>query len=131
MNTRPPILIVLLALVGCCPPVPSHVCTEINQRTFEVERVVDGGTFKIVYDGEQTSVRIAGVDAPERRDAAGPAATKALAELIEGKTVRLEFTGPKKRDNFGRLLCRVYAGDVDVGRWMIDNGHATEYVPRR
>ena len=60
-----------------------------------------------------------------------PAATKALAGLIEGKTVRLEFTEGRKRDNFGRLLCRVYVGDVDVGRWMIEHGHATEYVPRR
>ena len=60
-----------------------------------------------------------------------PAATKALAGLIEGKMVRLEFTGPRKRDSFGRLLCKVFVGEVDVGRWLIDKGHAVEYVPRR
>ena len=30
----------------------------IRARTFRVERVIDGGTFKIIYDGELTSVRI-------------------------------------------------------------------------
>jgi len=123
--------VLILLTIGCCPTTPPHTCTKINQRMFKVERIVDGDTFKVTYDGEPTSVRIAAINAPERRDAAGPAATKALAKLIGGKVVRLEFTEARKRDNFGRLLCRVYAGDVDVGRWMIDNGHATEYVPRR
>ena len=43
----------------------------------------------------------------------------------------VEFTGPRKRDNFGRLLCKVYVGEIDVSRWMLDNGHAVRYVPRR
>ena len=43
----------------------------------------------------------------------------------------MESARPRKRDNFGRLLCKVYVGDVDVGQWMLDNGHATAYVPRR
>ena len=63
MTTRLPVLLALLA--GCCPPAPPfHVCSEIDQRTFTVERIVDGDTFKVTYDGEQTSVRIAGIDAP-------------------------------------------------------------------
>ena len=127
------VLFVAAILVGCCPAVPTHVCTEINQRTFKVERIVDGDTFKVQYDGESTSVRIAGIDAPERKDPAGPAATAALTNLIDGKTVRLEFVESRKRDNFGRLLCRVYVGQVDVGQWMIENGHAVKYIktPRR
>jgi len=92
---------------------------------------VDGDTFKVRYDGESTSVRIVGINAPERRDPAGPVSTAALTGLIGGKMVRLEFAEPRKRDNFGRLLCKVYAGEVDVGRRMIENGHATKYVPRR
>jgi len=130
MTTRLPILLAL-ALTGCCQPPPPHVCTEINQREFTVERVVDGDTFKVTYDGEQTSVRIVGINAPERRDPAGPGSTAALAKLIEGQTVRLEFPGPRKRDSFGRLLCRVWLGDVNVGAEMIRQGHAEKYGPRR
>jgi len=114
----------LLLVVGC-------ENREITARRFRVLRVVDGDTFKIQYDGESTSVRFFGIDAPEKRDPDGPAATAALVSKIDGKTVRLEFPGERKRDNFGRLICNVFVGDVDVGKWMMDNGHAVRYVPER
>ena len=130
MNTRLPI-VVLALLAGCCPPARPHECREVTVRTFKVERVVDGDTFKVTYDGESTSVRFVGINAPEKRDPGGPAATKTLGRLIEGKTVRLEFPGPRKRDNFGRLLCRVYVGEMEVGAEMIRLGHAVKYFPRK
>ena len=122
MNTRLPILLALLT--GCCPTAPPGVCTEINQREFVVERVVDGNTFRVRYDGKLTTVRLWGVDAPEKHHSRGPAATGALAGLIIGKTVRLEFPGPRKRDSFGRWLCKVYVGNMDVGEEMVLQGHA-------
>ena len=86
---------------------------------------------KIQYDGESTSVRFFGINAPEKRDPDGLAATAALVSMIDGQTVRLEFPAERKRDNFGRLLCDVYVGGIDVGQWMMDNGHAVRYVPKR
>jgi endonuclease YncB( thermonuclease family) len=80
---------------------------------------------KVMYDGEPTSVRFFAMHAPERSDPDGPAATKALNKLIDGKTVRIESPGPKKRGNFGRLLCKVYVGDTDVGAEMIRLGHGS------
>jgi micrococcal nuclease len=121
---RNAILILLLLSVGC-------ESREITARRFQVLRVVDGDTFKIEYDGESTSVRFFGINAPEKRDPDGPASTAALVSKIDGKAVRLEFPADRKRDNFGRLLCRVYVGDVDVGKWMMDNGHAVRYVPKK
>ena len=67
----------------------------------------DGDTLVIVYDGEQTSVRLARVNAPERNEPGGAEATEALRGLVDGRTVRIEFTAGHKRDNFGRLLCSV------------------------
>ena len=83
-----------------------------------VTNVIDGDTFVIAYDGVPASVRLLGIDAPERRDPGGPEATAALRALIEGKTVRIDFADPsgRKRDNFGRLLCKVYLGDVQGNR---------------
>lgn len=118
------ILLTLLLAVGC-------ENREITARSFQVLRVVDGDTFKIQYDGEPTSVRFFGINAPEKRDPDGPAATAALVSMIDGQTVRLEFPAERKRDNFGRLVCKVYVGGVDVGKWMIENGHAVRYVPKR
>ena len=65
------------------------------------------------------SVRIVGINAPELREANGAAARDALARLIEGRTVRLEFPGPRKRDHFGRLLAQVYNGEMDIGAEML------------
>jgi len=84
-----------------------------------VDRVVAGHTFKMIYDGELTSVRLIGIDPPERNTPEGPAATAALAKLIRGKVVRLEFPCKRKRGNLGRLLCKVY---LDVGAEMIRGG---------
>ncbi len=116
----------LLAWSGGCGP--HHVCREIAARTYQAGRVVDGDTFKVVYDGEVTSVRLCGIDAPELPTGPGRQAKAALRVLIGGQAVRLEFAEARKRDNFGRLLCKVYVGDTDVGAEMIRQGHAKPYA---
>lgn len=52
-----------------------------------VTRVVDGDTFAIRYDDEETRVRIAGIDAWEKSDPGGPEATAALTAMIDGRAV--------------------------------------------
>jgi micrococcal nuclease len=89
--------------------------------------VIDGDTFVILYDGEPTSVRIWGINAPERSDLEGGAATHALKSLVEGKNVRIEFPESRKRDNFGRLLCTVWVDGLDVGQELIKGGLAKPY----
>lgn len=116
---------------------PTAETREITARTFEVLSVYDGDTFTILYDGVKRRVRILGIDTPEMRPKAGPqypaavAARDAARELILGKVVRLDLD-EKKFDAFGRLLARVYVTgpdgeEVEVGQWMIDNGHAVAY----
>ena len=106
-------------LVARCAARPSTV---ITAREFAVVRIIDGDTFTVMYVGEETSVRIVNFDAPEPREPGGPEATAALRKLIEGKTVTLEFTSKKKRDNFGRLLATVFVDGRDVGEAMVRNG---------
>jgi len=114
-------------IVCGCEQTP-HECREITARTFEVVRVIDGDTFRIMYDGEETSVRIWGIDAPERRKPGGPESTAALKKLIGGRTVRLSFPGKRKRDNFGRLLAEVRtAAGLNIGQTMIRTGAAGSY----
>jgi len=79
----------------------------VSARTFRVLRVVDGDTFKVRYDGDVVGVRLWGIDAPERGDPGGSAATAALKKLIDAREVRLVFCGRHKRDNFGRSSGRV------------------------
>ncbi|MEM9420119.1 MAG: thermonuclease family protein [Planctomycetota bacterium] len=101
----------------------------ITARSFEVTRVIDGDTFKVLYDGDLTSVRLLDINAPERGDPKADAATDELRRLIEGQIVELEFAAARRRDNFGRLLCRVTVDGLDVGQHLLDAGLVSVYQP--
>ena len=103
-------------------------CGEVTQRAYRVVRVIDGDTFRVHYDGEETSVRLEGCDAPERNEPGGREAADFVRALIDGKMVRLRFVaGQRKRDNFGRLLCRVEIGGEDLADLLIQQHLATTW----
>jgi endonuclease YncB( thermonuclease family) len=116
-----------------------HECREVatRGRLFAVRRVIDGDTFVVEdYDGEPTSVRILGIDAPERGKPGADEARDALAAILWGSAmmVELEFGPRTKRDAFGRLLCEVVARErgpggvaIDVGERLLDLGHAVRF----
>ncbi len=89
-----------------------------------VQRVIDGDTFVIEYDGEPSEARLVGIDAPDLKAKGGPEAKAALEKLVLGKTVRIGFTRRRKRDDFGRLLVKVYIDDLDVGAALVRKGLA-------
>lgn len=91
---------------------------------FKVIRVVDGDTLVIHYDGEDTYARLSRINAPERDQHGGSAATNALRSLVDGKTVQINFTSDRKRDKFGRLLASVFVDGVDVERELVRAGVA-------
>ena len=62
-----------------------------------VDRVVDGDT---VYTKDGTTIRLYGIDAPERDQPYGKQATRALDGVIETKVYVLE----KDTDRYGRLV---------------------------
>jgi len=98
-----------------CPRAePAHERREITARTLVVERIVDGDTFATSYDADPTYVQIWGIDAPEPRDPKASAATAALPEMIDGRTVRLSFPGRRKRDSFCRPPATVEVDGADV-----------------
>ena len=81
-----------------------------NCPAIPVLRVIDGDTF--TTSGDQ-SVRLFGVDTPERGEECYTEATARLRELAGGE-VRVEF-GPRSSDRYGRLLYYTYTLDgIDV-----------------
>jgi endonuclease YncB( thermonuclease family) len=72
-----------------CPAIPVH-------------RVIDGDTFV----SANATIRLFGVDTPERGERCYAEATARLRELA-GDSVRVEF-GPRQGDNYGRILYYVY-----------------------
>jgi micrococcal nuclease len=95
-----------------------------------VEKVVDGDTLSVRYQGHEERIRLIGVDAPEssanrrarhvsenyHKDitvmvAQGKRATEFVEGLVRpGDAVRMEFD-VERRDDYGRLLAYVYLKD--------------------
>jgi endonuclease YncB( thermonuclease family) len=84
---------------------------------------MDGDTFTL--SGESRRIRVWGLDAPERDQQGGSAATATLRGLISGKTLRC---GVVDIDRYGRLVAQCFLPDGrDIAAEMIRSGTAKEY----
>jgi endonuclease YncB( thermonuclease family) len=98
---------------------------ENNKCDGKVFSVVDGDTVNILTDSnQQITVRLAGIDAPEKNQAYGWAAKQYLSEQIFGKSVRCESN---KRDRYGRLVGKILLNGIDVNLQMVSGCHAWHY----
>lgn len=96
--------------------------------------VVDGDTLRVRSGREIRTVRLIGIDAPERSHPTRPEeylaaeAAAHLALLCEGKTVRME-ADREETDRYGRLLRYVFLHPEGrlVNRDMLHDGYARVY----
>lgn len=70
---------------------------------------------------QQVKVRLAGIDAPERRQAFGNRARQALADLCHQQQARI---APRATDRYGRVVADVTCAGTDAGRHMVQGGWA-------
>ena len=106
------------------------------EGVFPVVRVVDGDTFVVRFAGEDTRVRVIGIDTPETVDPRRPVmcfgkeASAKAEELLDGVSVRLELDSTQgERDKYGRILAYAFLPDgTDFGKEMIVEGFAREYT---
>ena len=80
-------------------------------RKERVTRVIDGDTFQTA--SRKRSVRLAGVDAPEKGTKGGTAATAKLRGLIGGQQVTVNTVA---RDKYGRAVANVLVGTRSVNK---------------
>jgi hypothetical protein len=71
-------------------------------------------------------VRLAALDAPEADEAAGPAATATLTELLASGPLQVQPGEVAGTDRYGRTLAYVWAGSTFVNVAMIERGQAVE-----
>ena len=90
-----------------------------------VSVVHDGDTLVATAAGGEVTVRIAGIDAPERAQPGGPESRAHLAALVCERSVRISAY---KVDPFGRLVAYVRADGADVGLEQVDAGHAWHFT---
>ena len=93
--------------------------------TGRVVRVADGDTVSVLdSSNKQHKVRLFGIDTPERDQAHGKAAKKALSGLVAGKTVGVVRV---ETDTYGRTVGTLYLQDTNINVAMVHNGHAWWY----
>jgi endonuclease YncB( thermonuclease family) len=93
--------------------------------TARVVKIVDGDTISVRVAGKDLQkVRLVEIDTPEHDQPYGREAKQALAALISGREVRIESQGA---DDYGRLLARVFVGDLDVNAELVRSGAAWVY----
>lgn len=101
-----------------------------------VVRIIDGDTIEVELGGLRHKVRYIGIDCPEPSHPPATAepfsaqATARNAELVAGKTVRLE-KDISETDRHGRLLRYVWVGDTLVNEALVCAGlcRAVRYPP--
>lgn len=87
-----------------------------------VTHVTDGDTVWVREAGRKpVSVRLHGIDAPERCQDGGDAATEALSARVLKRQVRVDTHAV---DGYGRLVGTVTLGGEDIGEWLVKQGHA-------
>ncbi len=84
-------------------------------RKERVTRVIDGDTFETA--NRKHPVRLANVDAPEKGQRGGAAATNALKGLIAGETVTIDTVA---RDKYARSVANVKVGRRSVNKAIKD-----------
>ena len=117
-------LLVLLGILW----VSVAYCTETSVT---ILRVVDGDTVKAMVDGHAVTLRLWGVDAPERRQASGSDATKRLAFWMTYCPCTITEHGSGR---YGRSAAQLHtATGRDIGEQLIREGvawWAQRYAPK-
>jgi len=79
-----------------------------------------------VLDGARTQhkIRLAGIDAPESKQAFGQVSKQSLADHVAGEVVEVEWD---KMDRYGRKVGKVLLGGHDANLRQIQRGLAWHY----
>jgi endonuclease YncB( thermonuclease family) len=105
---KPAAIAGLIAISFLCA---SAAATEV--LTGRVLKVTDGDTITILTaDKHQHKIRLAGIDAPEKKQPFGNRSRQNLSRLAYGKQAQADCP---KTDRYGRYVCKVDVGGQDVG----------------
>lgn len=108
-------------------PAGGTFAKEDRQSLVMIPDVIDGDTFRL-ESGE--SVRLLGVDTPEKGEPLFEEAKAFARAALSGHPVRLLLCDRQERDRYGRLLAFVEASAVDPGFELLRQGLArTLFIP--
>ncbi|WP_347158556.1 thermonuclease family protein [Pontibacter chitinilyticus] len=92
----------------------------------KVVGVKDGDTIVLLRNGEEETVRLYGVDTPEKTQAYGQKAKQFTSDMVFGKTVQLIV---KNKDRYGRTVGTIILADGrSLNAELVRNGYAWHYT---
>ena len=116
---------IILLFLTLCYSIPLHAAQ------YKCTRVTDGDTITVTQNGFKTTIRLVGIDAPEKsrkkHEPGQPfsqASTKYLAGMVLNKNVDIVSYG---NDRYGRTLGVVYVDGKNVNLEMVKAGFAEVY----
>jgi micrococcal nuclease len=92
----------------------------------KVVGVKDGDTIVVFINGRAETVRLQGIDCPEKSQAFGKKAKMYTSHFCFGKEVTLNTTG--KRDRYKRILAEVLAEGRSLNEALVKEGLAWHYT---
>ncbi|MDQ5952619.1 MAG: micrococcal nuclease [Patescibacteria group bacterium] len=101
-----------------------------------VQRVIDGDTVDVLWQGEEMRLRLIGMDTPETVDPRKPVqcfgkeASQHAHNLLDGQSVELEFDASQGEvDKYGRILAYILLpSGKNFAEVMLRDGYAYEYT---
>ena len=116
-------------------PVESQKIATVSGQSVRVEKVIDGDTIAVLIDGNKTTVRFIGVNAPEtyqgkKSECFAEESFEYVKNRIEGKYISLVADDTQEnKDKYERLLRYVMLGDgINLNVELIEKGYAREYT---
>lgn len=103
-----------------------NICLYSEEIFGIVTKVYDGDTITITdnLEVESHKVRLAYIDAPEKKQIGGTESRNFLADLVLHKFVRIDV---KTIDKYGRIVGEVWYGEEMINERMVKYGFAFVY----
>ena len=90
----------------------------------EVISIADGDTLTVLEDRKQVKIRLANIDAPEKKQAFGERSRQSLADLCFRKEATYQV---QDIDRYGRTVAVVTCEGVEANRAQVERGMAWVY----
>lgn len=118
VNTKSKVLLTVVALLLA---LQSHADTLKGK----VIGVADGDTITVLdTDKTHHKIRLAGIDAPEKKQAFGQRSKQSLSDLVFSKAVTVDTN---KIDRYGRVVGKVLVNGMDANLAQVQRGMAWHY----
>ena len=90
-----------------------------------VVAITDGDTLTARCETQTLIIRLAEIDAPEKRQPFGERSKQHLSSLCYRQQAEIQ---PKTKDRYGRTVARVYCAGVDANAAMVRDGMAWAFT---